>query len=241
MGSFAPHEATRPTFLTVPGLGGSGPSHWQTLWERSRPGTIRADLGMWHTPHRNSWVTRLDLAIRQAEAPVILVAHSLGCLAVAWWAALSPQPYGWPVAGALLVAPADVDRADVQEELRGFAPSPQMPLPFPSIVVASNDDPWITPERAHSLAANWGSHFVDIGEQGHINAASGLGQWPEGQDLLNRIVAATIGGSGRTRTPGDAHAILRRSGAPRQSADPAAEPFATSAPAAFGQGLTQGR
>jgi predicted alpha/beta hydrolase family esterase len=240
MGSFAPHEATRPTFLTVPGLGGSGPSHWQTLWERSRPGTVRADLGMWHTPHRNSWVTRLDLAIRQAEAPVILVAHSLGCLAVAWWAQLSPQPYGWPVAGALLVAPADVDRTGVQEELRGFAPSPQTPLPFPSIVVGSGDDPWITLDRAHSLAASWGSHFIDIGEQGHINAASGLGQWPEGQKLLDRIVDATIDGSGRTRTPGDAHAMLRRSSPSRSAADPADEPFATAPPVAFGQRLAAG-
>jgi predicted alpha/beta hydrolase family esterase len=195
---------------------------------------------MWHTPHRNSWVTRLDLAIRQAEAPVILVAHSLGCLAVAWWAQLSPQPYGWPVAGALLVAPADVDRTGVQEELRGFAPSPQTPLPFPTIVVGSGDDPWITLDRAHSLAASWGSHFVDIGEQGHINAASGLGQWPEGQELLDRIVDATIDGSGRTRTPGDAHAMLRRSGPSRSAADPADEPFATAPPVAFGQRLAAG-
>jgi predicted alpha/beta hydrolase family esterase len=236
MASFAPHETTRPTFLTVPGLGGSGPSHWQTLWERSRPGTVRADLGMWHTPHRNSWVTRLDLAIRQAEAPVILVAHSLGCLAVAWWAELSPQPYGWPVAGALLVAPADVDRVGVQEELRGFAPSPRTPLPFPSIVVASADDPWITIDRAHSLAADWGSHFVDAGPLGHINAASGIGRWPQGQELLDRVVAATLDDSGRTRTPGDARAMLNQPHAVPAPADAATEPFATQASPAFRSG-----
>ena len=119
MGSFAPFETVQPTVVTVPGLGGSGPSHWQSLWESSRVDTIRAELGMWHTPHRNSWVNRLDEAIRHAHAPVILVAHSLGCQAVAWWAQLSPQPYGWPVAGALLVAPADVDRRDAPVELVG--------------------------------------------------------------------------------------------------------------------------
>ena len=129
MGSFASYEARKPTVLTVPGLGGSGRSHWQSLWEEARPDTIRVELGMWSTPHRNAWVTRLDQAIRQAQAPVILAAHSLGCLAVAWWAELSPQPYGWPVAGAL--APADVDRADAPEALKGFAPSPRTPLPFP--------------------------------------------------------------------------------------------------------------
>jgi len=208
MGSFAPFEGSQPTILTVPGLNGSGPAHWQTLWERNRPSVVRAELGMWNTPHRNSWVTRLDQAIRQAEAPVVLAAHSLGCIAVAWWAALSPQPYGWPVAGALLVAPADVDRGDARPELRGFAPTPQTALPFPSIVVASQDDPWIAPDRARSLAAAWGSHFVDVGTAGHLNAASGIGHWPEGQDLLDRVVGASTDGFGHSRPPGDARATL---------------------------------
>ncbi|MBB4618559.1 RBBP9/YdeN family alpha/beta hydrolase [Sphingomonas abaci] len=208
MGSFAPFETVQPTVVTVPGLGGSGPSHWQTLWESSRVDTIRAELGMWHTPHRNSWVNRLDEAIRHAHAPVILVAHSLGCQAVAWWAQLSPQPYGWPVAGALLVAPADVDRRDAPVELTGFAPAPRISLPFPSILVASTDDPWVSIERAHSMAADWGSHFLDIGAHGHINAASGLGLWREGQELLERVIAAATDGHGHRRTPGDARAVL---------------------------------
>ena len=110
MGSYSPDLSFRPTVLTVPGLGGSGPAHWQTLWEQSRVDTARVDLGMWSMPHRNAWATKLDQSISQARAPVILVGHSLGCLAIAWWAALSPQPYGWPVAGALLVAPADCGR-----------------------------------------------------------------------------------------------------------------------------------
>jgi uncharacterized protein len=206
--TFANFDAFQPTVLTVPGLGGSGPSHWQTLWEQARPDTIRAELGMWHVPHRNSWVTKLDQAIRSAQAPVILAAHSLGCIAVAWWAQLSPQPYGWPVAGALLVAPADVDRAGAQEELKAFASAPRIALPFPSIVVASSDDPWVSPERAHSMAVDWGSHFVDIGPQGHLNAASGLGWWREGQDLLDRVIFASDDGHGHARTPGDARATL---------------------------------
>lgn len=192
------HENDRlqPLVLTVPGLNGSGPSHWQSLWEQSRPDTTRIELGMWSQPHRNAWVTKLDQAIRGARPPIILAAHSLGCLAVAWWAELSGQPYGWPVAGALLVAPADVDRDDVRPELKGFGPSPRRPLPFPSIVVASEDDPWISPEKAHSLAADWGSHFVNAGAHGHINAASGLGWWDEGQELLDRVIRA--GGAARS-------------------------------------------
>ena len=199
-----------PTVLTVPGLGNSGAAHWQTLWEQSRLDTHRVDLGMWNAPHRNAWVTKLDQAVSRAQAPVILVGHSLGCQAIAWWASLSPQPYGWPVAGALLVAPADVDREDAPAELATFAPAPRVPLPSPSILVASTDDPWITIDRAHSLAVDWGSHFVDAGAQGHLNAASGLGRWPEGQTLLDRVIEAAGGPHGEVRAPGDARAILAR-------------------------------
>jgi len=210
MGHSAFDLSVQPTVLTVPGLGGSGPAHWQTLWEKSRPDTVRIELGMWDRPHRNAWVTKIDQAVASARAPVILVAHSLGCVSVAWWASLSPQPYGWPVAGALLVAPADVDRAGVAAELAPFAPAPKQPLPFPSIVVASSDDPWVTLERAHSLAVDWGSHFIDYGACGHINAASGLGRWPDGLELLDRVIAAAGGPHGEARTPGDARAILAR-------------------------------
>lgn len=208
MGSFSSYEPVQPTILTVPGLGGSGPSHWQTLWESARPDTVRVELGMWHAPHRNAWVTKLDQAIRDAKAPVVLAAHSLGCLAVAWWAEMTRQPYGWPVAGALLVAPADVDRADVRAELATFGPTPAATLPFPSIVVASRDDPWITIDRAHSLAVGWGSHFVDAGAQGHLNAASGIGWWQEGQELLDRVIGAAADRQGRPLPQSEARSIL---------------------------------
>jgi hypothetical protein len=178
-----------PVVLTVPGLDNSGPLHWQSLWERERGDCVRVDLGMWARPHRNSWVSRLNSAIAQIDAPVILAAHSLGCLAVAWWAALEQQPFGAPVAGALLVAPPDVDAAHADARLAGFGPAPKLLLPFPSILVASRDDPYVSIERAHSLAKYWGSHFVDAGELGHINTESGLGDWRDGQALLDQLVA----------------------------------------------------
>jgi predicted alpha/beta hydrolase family esterase len=212
MGHYSSTLGLNPSILTVPGFGNSGPTHWQTLWEQSRLDTRRVELGMWDTPHRNAWVTKLDQAISQAQAPVILVGHSLGCQAISWWASLSPQPYGWPVAGALLVAPADVDRPDIPSELSTFAPASRAPLPFPSILVASADDPWIELARARSLAADWGSHFVDAGAQGHLNAASGLGWWPEGQELLDRVIAASGGPHGEARTPTDARTILAHPG-----------------------------
>lgn len=205
---FSAIDAASPVILTVPGLGGSGPSHWQTLWEQSRADIDRVELGMWDTPHRNAWITKLDQAIRGAQAPVVLVAHSLGCLAVAWWAEFAGQPYGRPVVGALLVAPADVDRTDAHEALRGFAPAPATPLPFPSILVASSDDPWIDIEQAHGLAVNWGSVFIDAGPQGHLNADSGIGWWEEGQALLDRVLDAASERRGRPRSLREARSIL---------------------------------
>lgn len=210
------HESDRrtPIVLTVPGLNGSGPSHWQSLWESARPDTSRIELGMWSQPRRNAWVTKIDQAIRAAQAPIVLAAHSLGCNAVAWWAQLSGQPWGWPVAGALLVAPADLNRRPLVAELADFAPTPLGPLPFPSIVVASEDDPWITPLAAESLARAWGSHFVGAGPIGHINAASGVGWWQEGEELLDRV----LGSAGGSRSTGDARTILAVNGTEAASA-----------------------
>ena len=157
---------------------------------------------MWARPRRNPWVTKIDQAVRSAQAPIVLAAHSLGCIAVAWWAQLSGQPWGWPVTGALLVAPADLNARPLAAELADFAPTPRIPLPFPSILVASEDDPWITPDAAEDLATSWGSHFVNAGQLGHINAASGVGWWDEGQELLDRVIQAGRPGysAGHART-----------------------------------------
>ncbi|HKR18418.1 alpha/beta hydrolase [Rhizorhapis sp.] len=189
MASYSAFERHNPLILTVPGLNNSGPGHWQTIWEAVRNDCERVDLGMWDRPHRNTWVNKLNAAIRQADRPVILAAHSLGCLAVAWWAALERPPFGHPVAGALLVAPPDVDTATLDGRLTAFGPAPKGLLPFPSIVAASRNDPYISFTRAHTLAKFWGSHCVDAGEVGHINAESRLGEWEYGQYLLNQLVA----------------------------------------------------
>ena len=177
----------RPRILTVPGLDGSGPSHWQTIWEQTRVDTARVELGQWTLPHRNSWISRLDQAIRAAGAPVILAAHSLGCVAVTWWAAFAGRLPDNRVIGALLVAPADVDQPGASERITPFAPMPVRRLPFPSLLVASRDDPWMTFDRARDLARHWGSKLIDAGQQGHINADSDLADWPEGQELLGQL------------------------------------------------------
>ena len=189
----------------MPGLGGSGEGHWQTLWERAAPGIGRVELGLWDTPDREIWVSRLDGAIRSAQTPVVLVGHSLGCLAIAWWAVSSGGGSACPVAGALLVSPPDVDRDGAPPEIAGFAPAPTTPLPFPSIMVASEDDPWIAAPRARNLARQWGSHFVDVGALGHINAQSGVGAWADGRALLERLLATIAAGA---TTPAAARMML---------------------------------
>lgn len=176
-----------PLCLMVPGVGGSGPAHWQTLWEQGRRDCERVDLGSLDAPLRNGWVQRIERAVRGRSEPIVLVAHSLGCHAVAWWAELLGAATDGPVVGALLVAPPDVDRADVHPLLARFAPSPRVMLPFPAMVIASRDDPYATIERQREMAGNWLAEFVDIGAAGHINAASGLGAWREGQALLERL------------------------------------------------------
>lgn len=177
-----------PLILTVPGLENSGPGHWQTLWEQRLPHCRRVDLGMWDKPHRNTWVNKLNLAIRAADRPVVLVAHSLGCLAVAWWAQLERPGSGDPVVGALLVAPPDVDFFPVDDRLTAFSPTPSQRLPFPSILVGSHNDPYLGYRAARILAHTWGSRFADAGRVGHINAESAIDDWPFGQFLLEQII-----------------------------------------------------
>lgn len=207
----AENSLAAPLVLTVPGLDNSGPGHWQTIWERERPDCERAELGMWSSPHRNSWVTALNSAIQQAGRPVILAAHSLGCLAVAWWAALEAQPYGLPVAGALLVAPPDVDSAGQDARLASFGPAPKVILPFPSVVIASSNDPYIDLARARSLAQFWGSHFVEAGDAGHLNAEAGLGDWSQGQLWLDRLLGIASGDAQAAAAFGPAFATTAQS------------------------------
>lgn len=185
--SLVPAPARDPLILLVPGLNNSGPGHWQTLWEAERADCRRVDLGLWDRPHRNTWVNKLNLAIHQAERPVILVAHSLGCLAVAWWARYEQPARDGPVRGALLVAPPEVDREPLDARLCGFAPAPRERLPFRAILAASRNDPYMPFAAARRLAGSWGCAFADAGRVGHINAESGLGNWLFGQFLLDRL------------------------------------------------------
>ncbi len=172
--------------LIVPGWSSSGPDHWQTRWQRSLTTAQRVEQDDWYNPDREKWVARIAAAVAKCTRPPVLVAHSLGCAAVAHAGAKLPAGL---VAGAFLVAPADVDNAAdwpvtdgyrLDAEATGFAPAPRVSLPFRALLVASSNDPYCTLARARALAGAWGAALVEAGEVGHINTASGHGPWPEG-------------------------------------------------------------
>ncbi len=178
------------TMLILPGLGDSGLSHWQTLWQLSTPGARRVEQLDWDHPVLPEWIDRLQDAVVEAPSPVVLVAHSLACVLVTHWARSGAAGR---VAAAMLVAPADVEsEARTPPHSWGFAPIPRDPLPFPTLVVASSDDSYVEIERAREFASSWRARLVEIGRAGHINGNSGLGAWPEGRRLLNEMLASPL-------------------------------------------------
>jgi predicted alpha/beta hydrolase family esterase len=182
--------ASNPLILIVPGIADGGGDHWQAHWQRQLPDCARVELGPYEEAHRNTWVNRLNLAIHRAGRPVILVAHSLGCHAVAWWNEYERPSAEGPVQGALLVAPPDVEEHAADARMARFAPVMRTPMPFPTIVAASRDDPRISFVRARWLARIWKSRFVDAGWLGHLDAGSGVRDWPFGQFLLRQLKSA---------------------------------------------------
>jgi len=171
-------------YLIVPGLGNSGPEHWQTFFENSGDNFKRITQQEWDAPVCNDWVAAIDKSVSDYDAAsVILIGHSLGCTTIAHWA----TRYKKKIKGALLVAPSDVEAQEYTFPAKGFSPMPTEKINFKTIVVASEDDPWVSLERARHFADNWGSEFINIGKAGHINAASGHKEWKEGFNILKRL------------------------------------------------------
>lgn len=177
-------------FLTVPGLGSSGPNHWQTIWEKEHPEIFsRVEQEDWDLPVAEKWVETLNESIKKLTSPTLLIAHSLGCLTVVHWANKYTSS---KIAGILLVAPADAESASFPKEISGFSPIPTQRLPFESVIIASTNDEYATIERAKEWAENWGSQFVNIGALGHINANSKLADWKVGKGIINSIFSTSL-------------------------------------------------
>lgn len=166
--------------LLVPGIGNSGPDHWQSRWEARHPSYLRVQQQDWDHPIASIWNEALEEAVAAAGSGVVIAAHSLGCLLVVNWAVRTALP----IRGALLVAVPDPAGPLFPTEATGFSEVASSRLPFPSTIVASTNDPYGSLSHSQLLATSWGSRFVDIGAAGHINASSGLGDWPAGTDLV---------------------------------------------------------
>lgn len=172
--------------LTLPGYLGSDTGHWQTIWEQERETVERVEQKDWEFPILSQWLETLDSHIQKTNGNIVLASHSLGCSLIAHWA-LNYQSD--KVIGALMVAPADIESDQhTPEVLRNFAPMPTQKLPFPSIVVTSDNDPYVSLQRAEYFANSWGSRFINYGPYGHLNAESGLGNWVFGQDLIKELI-----------------------------------------------------
>jgi predicted alpha/beta hydrolase family esterase len=181
--------------LMLPGWLSSGPEHWQSRWERNLSTARRIEQEDWSVPDKDKWVGTIIAAVATSARPVVLVAHSLGVIAAVHAALKLPQG---SIAGAFLVAPSDVDRPQSWPVTQGyvwpdsgfgFAPVPLAPLPFPSALVVSSDDPYCRPERARHFAAAWGSQLIEIGPAGHITSETGHGPWPDGVLRFGRFLA----------------------------------------------------
>ena len=170
--------------LLLPGWQNSGPGHWQSRWEALH-GHERVEQADWLWPRRGDWMARLEDTLLADARPTLLVAHSLGCHLVAAWAAHSR--HAARVHGALLVAPPDLERADMPPQVAGWAPMLRQRLPFASTAVLGSDDPYGSLARGLALVAAWGSQPVVMDGAGHVNADSGLGDWPAGLALLQAL------------------------------------------------------
>ncbi len=179
-------RAADADILVIPGYLDSGPDHWQSRWEQKLSTARRVQQRDWAKPNRDEWVETISREISSANRPAVLVAHSLGVIA----ALHAAQQFGEKIAGAFLVAPPS---EAVLREMRtidsAFLPIPRARLPFPTIVVGSNDDPYSDASFAQNLAQDIGARFIDAGSAGHINVDSGHGPWPEGSLAFAHFVA----------------------------------------------------
>jgi len=181
--------------IFLPGIGGSDERHWQTLWERGSSDTHRIAPASWDEPDFDDWSDALDRAA--AAEPSLLVAHSLGCLLAVRWAHRNPDR----VAGVFLVVAPDPASPVFPAQAESFAIGLDIRLERPGLLVTSDDDPYCSPQQSAVFADTWRIPQVSVGAHGHLNSASGLGEWREGRNLLTAFTAGMGTGALRLSQP----------------------------------------
>jgi len=168
----------------LPGLNNSGPEHWQTHWENDY-GFTRIQQHNWDYPVAGNWLQTIEKTLSAYNyTDIVLIGHSLACCTIVKWA----QQYQHTIKAALLVAPSDTEAASYPPGTTGFTPMPVFTLPFKSMVIASSNDAYVTLQRSTHFATSWGSKLINAGPLGHINAASGIGHWPQGYSFLQQLI-----------------------------------------------------
>ena len=168
-------------YLIVPGLNNSDEKHWQTFWERSLPSTQRVQQRSWDNPQKEEWIAKLGETIQSLNQDTIIVAHSLGVATTVMYLTQNQGKIPAHVKGAFLVSPSDVDNIEV---IKSFAPMPLEKLTIPACIVASENDPFVSMDRAEFFANAWGVSLFNAGKLGHINSATDLREWDQGRAFL---------------------------------------------------------
>ncbi len=174
--------------VIVPGYQGSPKGHWQYWLQKEDITATTVVQESWDFPEMESWVRRLEETIAEADEPVQLVGHSMGCITIAFWASRFDTS---KIVSAVLVAPADSESDYLPKAIHGFGTIPVNTLPFPSTLIGSHTDPYMSFERALHFANQWGTNFIDAGDAGHINSDSGYHQWPELLPILENHAIST--------------------------------------------------
>ena len=175
--------------LILPGWQDSSPQHWQSLWLKKYQNSVKVLQKDWMFPKKDEWVNALNDYIKKNKVKdIILVGHSLACVTFAFWSNEYFSKSSALIKGALFVSPSDVDLPNFPKEIQGFSPMPLEKLNFKSVVVSSDDDPWVSLDRAKYFAKCWGAELINIGSHGHINTDAGFGEWPEGENLLQKLL-----------------------------------------------------
>jgi len=171
-------------YFIIPGYQGSGLDHWQTWIQSKEPHFTRIEQRNWNEPNLEEWANQIEHTIANYNPQsVVLVAHSMGCHAVAEWS----RRFDRAIKAALLVAPPDALEVEAKILNCSIQQASFSKLPFRTALVASTNDPWISIDTAQSYAQSWGSDLVNIGDAGHINNLSGYGEWEQGYEILKKL------------------------------------------------------
>jgi len=172
------------TIIIVPGYTNSGPEHWQSILEMKYKNIVRVEQADWDNPVREEWIDGLSRAIDAIYGDIFLVGHSCGAVTIAQWAEGHASS---KIVGALLVAPADIESPSAPNKILVQAPLPKARLPFKNTIVYSDNDEYLSTERAKYFAEQWGSELIEIKNAGHINTAAGYGEWLYGENLVETL------------------------------------------------------